>query len=136
MERRWWSALAGCGIAVWTAGATAQTTCNDPARTVFASGAAACRAFDADPPSCQRAWALTQNGNQAVSCFYTAQTCQGCGPTNQNAGVCTNSCAAPPPTSVPLAPLQVVAGLSAILLALGAGATAARDGKSGEGRAR
>jgi hypothetical protein len=95
-------------------------TCSDPTRTIQATGAAACRVYDGDPASCARAWAITQSGAQAVSCFYVPaqNACQGCGPSNQTSGLCVNTCAAPPATPVDaLSPLA--SGGLAVALAIG-----------------
>lgn len=70
-------------------------TCDgDPARIVFAGGpnTSACHYFDGDPVNCNKAYHLGSGG--VASCWYDAddETCNGCGPNNQSAGLCTNTC--------------------------------------------
>ena len=85
------------------------------------SGAAACHVYDTDPDSCARAWAVTQNQGQPVSCFYVEGSgCQGCGP-NQPAGTCTNRCITA--AAVPATTRWAACGLVAALLTVGAART-------------
>ena len=76
--------------------ASAQT-CEDPARTVFAGGPGSegCLQF-ADRTSCEEAWVDGHNG--PASCYFDGAVggCFGCGPNNENAGLCANSCTEPP----------------------------------------
>jgi hypothetical protein len=76
-------------------------TCDeDPSRTIFAGGpdTNACRQYDNDQASCGQAFHRGDD-DYISSCFYNTSTgaCRGCGPSNQNKGRCTNTCA-PPPT--------------------------------------
>jgi len=71
--------------------------CVDATRTVFAGGpfTEACRQFEDDGEACENAWALSSAG--AVSCFYDVDDeggglCLGCGPSNQAAERCENTC--------------------------------------------
>lgn len=95
--------------------------CADPTRTLQTSGSAACHVYDGDAARCAQAWAVTQNGGQAVSCFYVASqaSCQGCGPGNEAAGACRNTCAAAL-VAVPALPAGAPWLLAASLLGLGA----------------
>ncbi len=105
---------AGCGPTNEGAGACTNTcaggssggggstgACADPTRTVDAGGPGtqACKQFT-DQASCEAAYHTDANGN-AASCYWDAANgwCAGCGPTNESAGACTNTCAgsAPPP---------------------------------------
>lgn len=71
------------------------TCTGDPTRTTFAGGpeTEACRQFAEDQFACERAWHVSGNGT-AASCFFNAAegACQGCGPNNEEAGLCTNTC--------------------------------------------
>jgi hypothetical protein len=73
-------------------------TCADPTRTLFAGGPLtdACRQFDGDQSSCEIAWHVG-GGRFAAPCFVVPATgeCRGCGPTNELAGRCENTCAPP-----------------------------------------
>ncbi|MFQ5514943.1 MAG: hypothetical protein ACE5FG_10940, partial [Myxococcota bacterium] len=73
--------------------------CLDPARTIFAGGPGsfACLQFDGDPFSCSAAWHVGGDLT-ASSCFYHEGLCDGCGPNNQNAGLCVDFCEAGAPT--------------------------------------
>lgn len=51
-----------------------------------------CGRFDGDPAGCATAYGLLSDGSP-TSCV-AVDLCLGCGPNNQNAGVCTNECAA------------------------------------------
>jgi len=71
----------------------------DPTRTIFAGFPTnpilgPCRQFDGDQASCEQAYAASKFAS-VVSCFFDAahSTCEGCGPTNQRVGACTNTCA-------------------------------------------
>src|SRR5262245_8504035 len=111
------SVLIGASASSFAVSAHAQTTCADPTRTIHATGPNFCRAFDQDPASCEHAWAIIQQTGQATSCFYVdgpIPSCQGCGPVNQAAGLCTNQCARP----VPAAPPSAIALLGALLAAV------------------
>ena len=73
-------------------------SCEDPSRTIFAGGPGtqACHQFDGDQTSCEAAWHMSGAGYPA-SCFYDAGICSGCGPSNEGAGLCTNTCVPPLP---------------------------------------
>jgi hypothetical protein len=77
-------------------------TCDqDPSRTDFVGGpdTGACHVYDGDPAACETAFHQTYQG-KAASCFYDydADSCNGCGPYNQNNGYCINTCTAGPVT--------------------------------------
>lgn len=114
-----WSHLFLVAASLGVCASARAQTCSDATRTVEARGAAACRVYDGDPTTCAKAWALTQNGTEAVSCFYVpAQSaCQGCGPNNQASGLCVNTCASPPPLPVDALPALARGGLAAALAA-------------------
>jgi hypothetical protein len=71
----------------------------DPGRTLFAGGpqTQACHAFDGNQSGCEDAYHLDQCFNPA-SCWYDPDTdsCNGCGPNNQQDGFCTNTCSSGP----------------------------------------
>jgi hypothetical protein len=73
-----------------------RDTCElDPTRVIDAGGpdTEACRQFANDRQSCEQAWHTSRSG--AASCF--AETlCLGCGPGNQAAGECENTCTVGP----------------------------------------
>jgi hypothetical protein len=81
--------------------AEAQTSvCEDPSRTIFAGapGSEGCLEIT-DQAICEAAWNEGRNG--PASCFYapgcqTNAVCCGCGPNNEDAGLCSNTCVAPP----------------------------------------
>jgi hypothetical protein len=70
-------------------GSPAPTCPGDATRTDFAR----CNERF-DQPSCEAAWHITGNTfpGYASSCYWDIDTCRGCGPSNENAGECTNSC--------------------------------------------
>ena len=72
-------------------------TCEDPARSVFAGGPGSegCLQF-IDRTSCEEAWVDGHNG--PASCYFDEDLgeCFGCGPNNESAGLCTNTCLEPP----------------------------------------
>jgi hypothetical protein len=76
------------------------TCAEDSSRTIFAGGpgTSACQQFDGDKASCEKAFHRGDD-DYISSCFYnnSNNSCRGCGPSNQNEGRCTNTCA-PPPT--------------------------------------
>ena len=101
-----------CGLVAATLGfgaagaAWAQTAvCEDTSRTVFAGGPGSEGCLEiADQATCEAAWIDGHNG--PASCFYapgcrTNAVCCGCGPTNESAGLCTNTCVAPPADGIP-----------------------------------
>jgi hypothetical protein len=84
----------GCGPSNVSAGDCTNTcpVCeDDPSRTQFAGGFSACGAF-LDEPSCEDAFHYSPNARLNTSCFWDGGTCRGCGPPNEGAGLCTNSC--------------------------------------------
>jgi hypothetical protein len=104
-----WKRALFCGLVAGALGfgaagaSRAQTTvCEDPDRTVFAGlpGSEGCREID-DPTVCEIAWVEGHNG--PASCFFDEAQglCLGCGPANEDAGLCTNTCLAPPADGTP-----------------------------------
>lgn len=72
-----------------------EPTCEaDPARIIFAGGpgSSACRIFNGNRRLCEQAFHL--GGGGVSSCWYDAdaERCQGCGPANQDSGLCVNTC--------------------------------------------
>jgi hypothetical protein len=69
-------------------------TCpGDAARTIFAGPpfSQSCKRFT-DQTSCEAAFHLTE-GYQPATCFFDSGTgCRGCGPNNESAGLCTDTC--------------------------------------------
>ena len=58
--------------------------------------------FNGDQENCEMAWNIGSNGTPldpsddfAASCFFLDGICRGCGPNNENAGLCTNTCVSP-----------------------------------------
>ena len=64
--------------------------CADPLRTLRAGGEGSSGCRDIDPADCLIAW--VDGGSGAASCFYGGGSCRGCGPRNESAGRCVNSC--------------------------------------------
>ena len=63
----------------------------DPSLTfVGGPGRMACRGL-ADQSACEGAYHATINFT-AATCFWTGSECRGCGPSNADAGACTNTC--------------------------------------------
>jgi hypothetical protein len=126
---RWsWLTWLACAAVVGlflgaTSSSVAAQSCSDPSRTIHITGSSACRVYDGDAASCAQAWALTQGSGQAVSCFYSSGTCQGCGPNNQASGACVNACA--PRQAVPALPPVALVAAFVLLLACGATRTTA-----------
>ena len=94
----------GCGPANEGAGRCANSCvipvpCADQTRTIYTGppDSAGCTRFDGDPASC--AMAYVEGGSGVASCYYDAEneTCRGCGPANEGAGRCANSCVIPAP---------------------------------------
>jgi hypothetical protein len=92
----------GCGPNNQSDGACVNecATCdNDPSRTIFLGGpnSSPCHTFDSNPILCNQAYHLGGQCLQYASCFYSVDNgdCEGCGPTNQAEGLCSNTCAAP-----------------------------------------
>jgi hypothetical protein len=96
----------GCGSGNLGSGDCLNTCLNgippctqDPTRTVMAGfpNTSACHAFDGNPGGCATAYHLDQCYN-AASCWYDAdsETCNGCGPNNQQDGACVNTCSTGP----------------------------------------
>ncbi len=56
----------------------------------------ACRQYDNNAMACNQAFTLGNNG--VASCFYdvAGERCEGCGPSNQRDGECTNVCSVAP----------------------------------------
>jgi len=88
----------GCGPSNQQNGSCVNTcaVCGaDPTRTIFAGGAntEACHQFDGDQASCEAAFHKTQCGSTA-SCYYDSgsDSCNGCGPQNEQDGNCQNTC--------------------------------------------
>jgi hypothetical protein len=71
----------------------------DASRTIFLGGpnTSACHEFDGDEASCNQAFHRDTCGND-TSCFYDSGECRGCGPNNQQDGVCLNTCEVGPLT--------------------------------------
>ena len=74
-------------------------TCDmDSSRTLFAGrfGSHACQKFNGDQTSCEKAYHEGDGG--VASCWFDASSgnCLGCGPSNANDGLCTNTCQPPP----------------------------------------
>jgi len=69
--------------------------CGDPTRIIHAGGphTIACFDYNDDQASCELAFHITDSG-PAASCFYDPQfgECFGCGPSNEGAALCTNTC--------------------------------------------
>lgn len=94
----------GCGLRNESDGdctntCIAQPTCLDQSRTTYAGGPGtdACRQFDNDQGACEAAFHRGGNGRPAP-CFYDEDDeCRGCGPSNEGAGVCINTCTTPVP---------------------------------------
>jgi hypothetical protein len=61
-------------------------------------GTAACHVYDGDQTNCEKAFHMSQCG--PASCWYDvfSANCNGCGPSNQQQGVCVNTCVDGPPT--------------------------------------
>jgi hypothetical protein len=72
-------------------------TCADQARTQFAGGpgTGACHTFDGNQTACEQAFHVNQFDDPAT-CWYDSatDTCNGCGPANEGADECTNTCIA------------------------------------------
>lgn len=93
----------GCGTSnevsgLCTNACTGPPACPlDPARTLTPSGAGSmgCSTHDGDPAACEAAF--IEGGSGIASCFFTASTgkCRGCGVSNAQSGLCSNSCAPP-----------------------------------------
>jgi len=90
--------LIACGVGLVVASPVGAQVCLDPERTVFGGGPSSegCRQFDA-VATCEEAWIDGHNG--PASCYFDdlSQTCLGCGPNNEDAGACTNTCKVVPP---------------------------------------
>lgn len=73
---------------------------NDPSRTRFLGGpnTGACHIFDGNQAACEQSFHFDQCF-AATSCWYDANSdeCRGCGPNNQQDGVCANTCRSGPP---------------------------------------
>ena len=74
-------------------------TCVDPARQIFAGGpnSGACHLFDENPALCAQAFHMSGTCNTLASCYYDydANSCNGCGPFNEQSGACANVCVEP-----------------------------------------
>ncbi len=90
-------ALAGSGMVFALTSSAEAQVCLDPARTVFAGGPSSegCLQFES-AMTCEEAWLEGHSG--PASCYFDelSQECFGCGPNNENAGFCINSCTTPP----------------------------------------
>jgi hypothetical protein len=82
--------------------------CADASRTFAGppfsgTSGGACRQFDGNQSACDQAFTLGDVG--VASCFYRSNdnTCRGCGPENEEDGVCTNVCRIAPPCERDLA---------------------------------
>ena len=97
------AAVLGFGLA--GAGWAQTAVCEDTSRTFFAGGPGSEGCLEiTDQVTCEVAWNEGHNG--PASCFYapgcrTNAVCCGCGPTNEGAGLCTNTCVAPPEDGIP-----------------------------------
>ncbi len=81
-----------------------EVSCNDSSRIIFAGRGIGggmgetCTQFADDQASCEMAWQLTGQTGAPVSCFFGTNEmgagpgCFGCGPGNEAAGICTNTC--------------------------------------------
>ena len=77
-----------------------ESVCQDPTRTRFLDGGAACRRFDNDQAACERSWAFRLRDGAPTSCYFgpsagqsnSTPGCFGCGPNNLAAGLCQNTC--------------------------------------------
>ena len=90
-------ALAGAALGLSVPAASLAQVCEDPARTIFAGvpSSEGCLSID-DQATCEMAWVEGHQG--PASCAYdeTFGGCFGCGPNNEDAGRCSNTCVAPP----------------------------------------
>lgn len=77
---------------------TAPVPCLDMTRTIYTGppGSEGCERFDDDQTSCEQAY--VEGGAGVASCYYDTDEgrCRGCGPSNENNGNCTNTCATTP----------------------------------------
>ena len=92
----------GCGPQNQSDGACTNecATCDhDPSRTIFLGGpgTSACTLFDGNAFLCNQAYHLGGQCSEYSSCFYDVDSggCLGCGPSNEAAGLCSNTCSAP-----------------------------------------
>lgn len=71
-------------------------TCADSSKTTYVGGPGtdACESLDGNPTACNAAFHT--GGNGVASCWYDAieDECNGCGPSNEGDGDCTNTCIA------------------------------------------
>jgi len=83
---------------------TAPVPCLDMTRTIYTGppGSEGCERFDGDQTSCEQAY--VEGGAGVASCYYDTDDddCRGCGPSNEDDGDCTNSCAAAPTCALDL----------------------------------
>jgi hypothetical protein len=90
-------ALVACGVGLLVTSPAGAQVCEDPARTVYGGGPGSegCLQYPT-PGTCEMAWVDGDRG--PASCYFddTSQSCFGCGPNNESAGSCTNTCTMPP----------------------------------------
>jgi len=85
---------------------------SDPDRTMLG-----CGRFDGNPAACATAYGLLDDGSP-TSCV-AVDLCLGCGPNNQEDGLCTNQCgAAAAPAAAPAMSWPVMAAVGLLLAAL------------------
>jgi hypothetical protein len=77
---------------------TAPVPCADMTRTTYAGPprSEGCNRYDGDQAGCELAYVEGDAG--VASCYYDSgdDNCRGCGPSNENNGECTNTCATTP----------------------------------------
>ncbi len=77
---------------------TPTPTCRDPSRSIFLSSRNnGCRYFSNVPAACELGWQISRGTGEPTSCFLGRNVrgdvgCFGCGPSNQDGGVCYNTC--------------------------------------------
>jgi hypothetical protein len=73
--------------------------CADPSRPIFVGGpgSSACSLFDNSPSLCEQSYHMSGQCNELATCFYDYENerCAGCGPSNEDAGLCQNQCGGP-----------------------------------------
>jgi hypothetical protein len=89
--------LIGGALGLALPGVSQAQTCEDSARTIFTGGPGSegCLLID-DQTTCEMAWVEGHQGPASCAWDEALGGCFGCGPNNEGAGVCTNTCIAPP----------------------------------------
>jgi hypothetical protein len=94
--------LAAAALVAGLPGSAAAQVCEDAERTFFAGGPGSegCTTIEGRA-TCEIAWVEGRSG--PASCGYREDIgCFGCGPANEDAGLCGNTCVAPPEDGDPI----------------------------------